>query len=278
MQKNNFSEIAKVLISEKENLAALWWQEVISSKSKDMLELIGIEKIKFYMKHLLNNFFNQIGESESRSISDDFKKLLTDFSNECTIKNITAAEISTFIFSIKNALFPTMQKNFNEKELMTALLYINQIIDQVGMYSFDIFLKTKEDYIREQHSAMQNISVPVAKLWNKIYLIPLVGMLDSNRTMLMMEKLLSILETEQARVVILDISGIPIVDSLVARHLIMTVSSARLMGASCIITGIGAKIAQTVVQLGVDLSKINTKSTLSDGFRLALDLTEQEIR
>src|SRR3972149_1266054 len=132
------------------------------------------------------------------------------------------------------------------------------------------------ELLKEQQKAFMEVSVPVVKVWNRILLVPLIGVFDSQRAELLMEMLLTELENTQAKVAILDVSGIPIVDSLVAKHLIRTVSAAKLMGVECIVTGIRSKISQTIVQLGVDLSGITTRATLEEGLKVALDLTNQK--
>ncbi len=133
------------------------------------------------------------------------------------------------------------------------------------------------ELLKEQQKAFMEVSVPVVKVWNRILLVPLIGVFDSKRAELLMEMLLTELETTQAKVAILDVSGIPIVDSLVAKHLIRTVSAVKLMGAECIVTGIRSRISQTIVQLGIDLSGIITRTALADGIKVAFDLTDQKI-
>ena len=136
--------------------------------------------------------------------------------------------------------------------------------------------KTME-LLKEQQKAFMEVAVPVVKVWNRILLVPLIGVFDSARAMLLMETLLTEIENTQAKVAILDVSGIPIVDSLVAKHLIRTVSAVKLMGAECIVTGIRSRISQTIVQLGIDLSGITTRTALAEGLKVALDLTDQKI-
>jgi len=136
--------------------------------------------------------------------------------------------------------------------------------------------KTME-LLKEQQKAFMEVAVPVVKVWNRILLVPLIGVFDSARAELVMETLLTEIENTQAKVAILDVSGIPVVDSLVAKHLIRTVSAAKLMGAECIVTGIRSRISQTIVQLGVDLSGITTKTTLAEGLQVAFDITEQKV-
>jgi PAS domain S-box-containing protein len=139
-------------------------------------------------------------------------------------------------------------------------------------------LKKAEDELKKaQQKALMELAAPVVKVWNKILMIPLIGVMDSSRAELVMETLLAAIEENQAKVAILDVSGIPVVDSLVAKHLVRTVSAAKLMGAESIVTGIRSSISQTMIQLGVDLSGVITKSTLSDGIEIAFNLTNQKV-
>jgi len=154
---------------------------------------------------------------------------------------------------------------------------VNTLIDRLGVFTFSVYQESREELMREQQRAFMEVSVPVVRIWDRIIMIPLVGMLDSSRTQQMMETMLTALEDYQSKVAIMDISGIPVVDTLVARHLITAASAARLMGAECIITGIRARISQTLVQLGVDLSGFITRTTLADGLQLALKMTDQKI-
>ena len=133
------------------------------------------------------------------------------------------------------------------------------------------------ELLKEQQKAFMEVAVPVVKVWNRVLLVPLIGVFDSARAQLTMETLLTEIENTQAKVAILDVSGIPVVDSLVAKHLIRTVSAVKLMGAECIVTGIRSRISQTIVQLGIDLSGITTRTALAEGLKVALDMTEQKI-
>src|SRR3990172_8215439 len=133
------------------------------------------------------------------------------------------------------------------------------------------------ELLKEQQKAFMEVAVPVVKVWNRVLLVPLIGVFDSARAQLTMETLLTAIENTQPKVAILDVSGIPVVDSLVAKHLIRTVSAVKLMGAECIVTGIRSRISQTIVQLGVDLSGITTRTALAEGLKVALDMTEQKI-
>jgi len=182
------------------------------------------------------------------------------------------AETSTFIFSFKEPLFARVREEYRgdpegfARELWTASL----LLDKLGLLTTEAFQKTREELIARQQRELLELSTPVVALWEGILGVPLIGTLDSERTQVIMENLLQRIVDTGASIAIIDITGVPTVDTLVAQHLLKTVSAARLMGAECIISGIRPQIAQTIVHLGVDLGNVVTKATLADALILAL--------
>jgi rsbT co-antagonist protein RsbR len=150
---------------------------------------------------------------------------------------------------------------------------VTELLDKLGLYTIEVFLKGREDVIRRQQQDMLELSTPVVQLWDGVLALPLIGTLDSSRTQVVMESLLHKIVVTGAAIAIIDITGVPTVDTLVAQHLLKTVSAARLMGADCIISGIRPQIAQTIVHLGVELANVVTKATLADAFAIALQRT-----
>jgi rsbT co-antagonist protein RsbR len=182
------------------------------------------------------------------------------------------AETATFIFSFKEPLFARVREEYRgdpegfARELWTASL----LLDKLGLLTTEAFQKTREELIARQQRELLELSTPVVALWEGILGVPLIGTLDSERTQVIMENLLQRIVDTGASIAIIDITGVPTVDTLVAQHLLKTVSAARLMGAECIISGIRPQIAQTIVHLGVDLGNVVTKATLADALILAL--------
>jgi rsbT co-antagonist protein RsbR len=152
-----------------------------------------------------------------------------------------------------------------------------EALDKLGLYTTEVYQQAREDVIRRQQQEMLELSTPVVTLWENVLALPLIGTLDSARTQVVMEGLLQRIVETGAEIAILDITGVPTVDTLVAQHLIKTVTAARLMGADCIISGIRPQIAQTIVHLGIDLTGITTKATLADAFAVALQRTGQKV-
>lgn len=195
---------------------------------------------------------------------------LSDLSRSRARVGLTPSETATFVFSLKQSLFARLIAGSKDSGKLTADLWtVNQLIDKLALHSVEVFLENREETIRRQQSDLLELSTPVVKLWDRVLALPIIGTLDSARTQSVMEALLQAIVDEGAEIAIIDITGVPTVDTLVAQHLLKTVSAARLMGADCIISGIRPQIAQTIVHLGVTLD-VATKATMRDAFALAL--------
>ncbi len=204
----------------------------------------------------------------------DMRDFLTGISRSRCARNFSPTETAVFIFSIKQPLFARMQMAVDNdaavlaRELSTA----TALIDQLGMFTFEAYLVSREKVIRRQQEEMLELSTPVVKLWDSILALPLIGTVDSTRTHVVMESLLQAIIDTGSGVAIIDITGVPAVDTLVAQNLLKTASAARLMGAQCIISGIRPQIAQTMVHLGVAFGDVVTKSSLADALSYAFQL------
>jgi len=201
----------------------------------------------------------------------DVRSLLTRISDSRARQGFSPTETATFVFSLKQPLFDVLQAavadstiRANETWLVTTLL------DRLGLFTTEVHQKSREATILRQQQEMLELSTPVVTLWDGVLALPLIGTLDSARTQVVMENLLQRIVETGSSIAILDITGVPTVDTLVAQHLLKTVAAARLMGADCIISGIRPQIAQTIVHLGVDLNTVTTKATLADAFSAAL--------
>jgi rsbT co-antagonist protein RsbR len=203
---------------------------------------------------------------------DSLREMLEDISRSRATKGFTPKETATFIFSIKRPLFSAIREEMGKdlEGMATEMWNATELLDSLGLYTADKYLKSREDVIRKQQEEMLELSTPVVKLWEGIVALPLIGTLDSARTQVVMESLLEAIVQTNSRVAIIDITGVPTVDTVVAQHLLKTVTAARLMGADCIISGVRPQIAQTIVHLGINLLEVTTKATLSDAFSLAL--------
>jgi rsbT co-antagonist protein RsbR len=199
------------------------------------------------------------------------REILEEVSRARALRGSTPSQTAMFVFSLKEPLFTLLREEVGkDADKLAAETWIATVLlDRLGLYTTEFFLKSREDIISRQQVEMLELSTPVVKLWDGILAVPLIGTLDSARTQVVMENLLQEIVRTGAEIAIIDITGVPTVDTLVAQHLLKTVSAARLMGADCIISGIRPQIAQTIVHLGVDLS-VTSKATMADAFELAL--------
>jgi rsbT co-antagonist protein RsbR len=200
------------------------------------------------------------------------REILSDLSRERARMGFTPAEIATFVFSLKLPLFTRLRREHksNAEGLANDIWTVTLLLDRLGLYTMEVYQKSREEVIARQQQDMMELSTPVVKLWEGVLALPLIGTLDSARTQVVMESLLEQIVATGAGIAIIDITGVPTVDTLVAQHLLKTVAAARLMGADCIISGIRPQIAQTIVHLGVSLADVTTKATLADAFLQAL--------
>jgi rsbT co-antagonist protein RsbR len=210
----------------------------------------------------------------------DVRELLNDLSRTRAMRGFTPTETATFVFSLKQPLFSRVQEALADRpaELGPALWATTLLLDRLGLFTTEAYARTREDVIRRQQDELIELSTPVVKLWEGVVALPLIGTLDSARTQVVMESLLERIVETDSTIAIIDITGVPTVDTLVAQHLLRTVAAARLMGADCIISGIRPQIAQTIVHLGLDLSEVTTKASLADAVVVALAQTGFEIR
>ena len=202
------------------------------------------------------------------------REMLRSLSRTRTQQGFTPAETATFVFSLKEPLFALLRKQVKSADALADEMWAASVLlDKLGLHTVEAYLASREDLIKSQQGDLLELSTPVVQLWDDVLALPLVGTLDSARAQVVMETLLQKVVETEASIAIIDITGVPTVDTLVAQHLIKTVSATRLMGADCIISGIRPQIAQTIVHLGVNLGEVITKATLADAFAVALKRT-----
>jgi rsbT co-antagonist protein RsbR len=222
-----------------------------------------------------------IGKGEMDAGGEAFapvRETLDGIAHSRATQGFLPREVATFIFSLKQPLFARVQAEYagDNARVNQCTWRLNQLLDDLGLHSIDVFQRAREDIIARQQQEISELSTPVVSLWHNILALPLIGTVDSSRTQVVMENLLQAIVDQQAEIAIIDITGVPTVDTLVAQHLIKTVSAARLMGADCIISGIRPQIAQTMVHLGVELN-VTTKATLAGALAVALQRTGQVV-
>lgn len=210
---------------------------------------------------------------------DRVREMLANLSRSRGLQGFSPSETATFVFSLKRPIFNRLREEFvkDGEALARETWAATLLLDKLGLFSTEAHQKAREEVILRQQQEMMELSTPVVKLWDNILALPMIGTLDSARTQVVMETLLQKIVETGSSVAIIDITGVPTVDTLTAQHLLKTVTAARLMGADCIISGIRPQIAQTIVHLGVDLGGVITKASLADAFALALQRTGQAV-
>jgi len=242
------------------------------------------EELESQSAELVDILLNTLNEDTLNNFSSGDLEPLTDYISSLTIsrarQGFSPRETATYIFTLKDALIKVLNEIVDREpvKLYTITLKISKFIDNIGILSFETFITGREEVISQQSDEMAELSTPVIRVWNGILAMPIIGTLDSARTQIVMENLLQGIVDTESSIAILDISGVPAVDSLVAQHLIKTVNATRLMGAECIISGIRPEIAQTVVHLGIDLSQMITKATLESALKYAFNTLQLEVR
>ncbi len=241
--------------------------------------VVSREQLRSHCQQFLAAFTNATRGGELQNIEhrswDEVRDLLSEISSARAKGGSTPSDTATFVFSLKQPLFSHLQNGFasDPAGLANASWTIGTLLDKLGLYTIETFQRTRDQIIVRQQQELLELSTPVVKLWDGILALPLIGTLDSARTQVVMENILQKIVDTGAAIAIIDITGVPTVDTLVAQHLMKTIAAARLMGADCIISGIRPQIAQTIVHLGVNLEDVTTKASLADAFVVALERT-----
>lgn len=275
--------IPKLLQKKKKNIIELWIKNQLSEAGLRE-DLISNAEIRQQSEELVDSFVLNLTTENINDLNssdfDDVIEILSGISITRARQGFTPRETGAFIFGLKEALLQLLQQEIkDDKEtLYQATLQLNRLLDSFSIVTFETFIKGREEVILRQTDEITEISTPVIRVWDGILALPIIGTLDSARTQVVMENLLQEIVETGSSIAILDISGVPAVDSLVAQHLIKTVSATRLMGAECIISGIRPEIAQTIVHLGIDLSNIITKATLASALKFSFQSLKLEVK
>jgi rsbT co-antagonist protein RsbR len=275
-------EITNVFKKKRGEIIELWIKSQLANASLRE-DLMSNEDLRFESEELINAFINSLNEKNLNDVdSSDFDQvveILSGISSSRAKQGFSPRETGLFIVSLKEALLETIRQEIKDpKELFEAGMKISRLLDNFSSITYETFIKGREEVILRQTDEMTEISTPVIRVWDGILALPIIGTLDSARTQVVMESLLTEIVETGSSVAILDISGVPTVDSLVAQHLLKAVSATRLMGADCIISGIRPEIAQTIVHLGIDLSNIITKATLASALQYAFKTLRLEVK
>lgn len=276
------TDIARLFQKKKKALIDLWMKNQLTDSSLRE-DLMSNEDLRIQSEELISELLKVLDDGildvESEAFGNVYE-ILSGISISRARQGFSPRETGLYIFSLKDAMLEILQQELKNDplQLFETSMKLGKLVDSFSVITFETFIKGREEVILRQTDEIAEISTPVISIWDGIVALPIIGTLDSSRTQVVMENLLQQIVDTGSTIAILDISGVPAVDSLVAQHLIKTVSATRLMGAECIISGIRPEIAQTVVHLGIDLSNIVTKSSLASALRHAFSILSLEVR
>ena len=269
------TSITTVLLNQRNDIFQEWLQQQLSAPTR-RADLISEAELRTESDSFLTALTGAVRAGNLSDIrAPEYKpvlEILARFSRSRGIQGFSPSETATFVFSLKQPLFSALRKSGGNEstELVEDMWAVNVLLDKLGLYTTEVYQESREEVIRRQQEEMLELSTPVVQLWEGIVALPLIGTLDSTRTNVVMEGLLQRIVETGSELAIIDITGVPTVDTLVAQHLLKTVAAARLMGADCIISGIRPQIAQTMVHLQIDLSGVTTRATMAEALRFAL--------
>lgn len=275
--------ISTILKKRKSQILELWMKNQLTDEGLRE-DLISNDELRSSSEELVESLISVINDANivdpNSPDLDPILEILAGISITRATQGFSPRETGLFVLGLKEALLQILQEELSESvmDLYNESMKINRLLDSFSILTFETFIKGREEVILRQTDEIAEISTPVIRVWDGILALPIIGTLDSARTQIVMENLLQEIVETGSSIAILDISGVPAVDSLVAQHLIKTVSATRLMGAECVISGIRPEIAQTIVHLGIDLSNIITKASLASALRFAFNNLSLEVR
>ncbi|KRG77454.1 polyvinylalcohol dehydrogenase [Stenotrophomonas chelatiphaga] len=271
------------LIRSNEEQVLTQWQQNLAAAGQGQDNRISSQEVDAQLREFWRLFLQAISAADVGSLQGQewqgIRRFLEDLSTDRARRGFNSSETASFIFSLKRPLFAQVQTALaaDPQQLGDQLWAISELLDLLGLQTVKAFQKSREEVIQRQQEEMLELSTPVVKLWEGVLALPMIGTLDSQRTQVVMESLLQRIVDTGSEIAIIDITGVPTVDTLVAQHLLKTVTAIRLMGADAIISGVRPQIAQTIVHLGLDLQGIVTKANLADALALALKRTGQTV-
>jgi rsbT co-antagonist protein RsbR len=273
--------LRKIIAQSQKELLADWVQTQLSATTLRS-DLMKESELRDQSREFLSLLQAAIESGSTQTDGPSWapvRDFLVRVSRSRALQGFSPTETATFVLSLKQVLFARLRGEFggDAQGLAEEVWSTTDLLDRLGLLTVESFVKSREELIQRQQREMMELSTPVVQLWENILALPLIGTLDSERTQVVMESLLHKIVETGASIAIIDITGVPTVDTLVAQHLLKTVAAARLMGADCIISGIRPQIAQTIVHLGVNLSDVTTKASLADAFAIALKRTQARL-
>jgi rsbT co-antagonist protein RsbR len=268
------NELAEIITKNEGKIRAEWIDNM--SKAAQRPDLMSKTELDEQCGALLNAIVAGVKTSGPTEIAstgwNQARDLLQEISVSRARQGFSPVDVATFVLSLKQPLFASIRSSLssNQDKMFDTVWSATELLDRLALVTSEAYMAAKEELISRQQQELMELSTPVVKLWDGILALPIIGTLDSARTQVVMESLLQTVVATNSKYAIIDITGVPTVDTLVAQHLLKTITAARLMGAECIISGVRPQIAQTIVHLGINLEDVITKANLADAFALAL--------
>lgn len=275
------NELAEIISRNEDQIRVEWVRDM--GKTIQRTDLISKTEMEEQCRAILSAVITGVRSSGPTEISAEgwntARDLLREISTSRARQGFSPTDVATFILSLKRPIFATIRREFagSQDQLFDTIWRATEMLDRLALFTTEAFIAAREELISRQQQELLELSTPVVKLWEGILALPIIGTLDSARTQVVMESLLEAVVATNSKFAIIDITGVPTVDTLVAQHLLKTITAARLMGAECIISGIRPQIAQTIVHLGINLEDVVTKAKLSDAFALALQRSGRKV-
>lgn len=268
------NKLAEIISTNEDKIRAEWIRDM--SAAMQRTDLISKTEFEEQCRTLLDGIVAGVKSGESTEISstgwNETREFLQEISGTRARQGFSPIEVATFVLSLKRPLFSVIRDTLtsNQGKMFDTVWAATELLDRLALVTTEAYVAAREEQITRQQQEILELSTPVVKLWDGILALPIIGTLDSARTQVVMENLLQAVVATNSKFAIIDITGVPTVDTLVAQHLLKTITAARLMGAECIISGVRPQIAQTIVHLGINLEDVITKAKLADAFALAL--------
>jgi rsbT co-antagonist protein RsbR len=274
-------ELAEIVSKNEEQIRTEWVRDM--GKSVQRADLMAGAELEEQCRALLSAVAAALRSSGPANLAaagwNPVRDLLQEISTSRARQGFSPADVATFVLSLKQPFFAAIRRDVSgsQDQLFDVIWTATELLDRLALITTDAFMAAREELISRQQQELLELSTPVVKLWDGILALPVIGTLDSARTQVVMESLLQTVVATNSKFAIIDITGVPTVDTLVAQHLLKTITAARLMGAECIISGVRPQIAQTIVHLGINLEDVVTKAKLSDAFALALQRSGRKV-
>lgn len=274
------SDLAEIITRNEEQIRAEWIRDMRQSTQRG--DLMSKTELDEQCGMLLKAVAAGVRSNSSDVMSAGWsqaRELLEGITASRARQGFSPTEVATFVLSLKQPLFETIRRELGKSQdkLFETVWSATELLDRLALITTEVYIATREELISRQQQELLELSTPVVKLWDGILALPIIGTLDSARTQVVMENLLQTVVATNSKYAIIDITGVPTVDTLVAQHLLKTITAARLMGADCIISGVRPQIAQTIVHLGINLEDVTTRAKMSDAFALALQMSGRAV-